>query len=307
MGFIESIVSRLKRDREARVAAVAAVQAATPGWPKVMRGPPLPSRAKQSSDDAATRATEAQARMGQRVRGVERSARRLEDDLASAPMELSPQVGGARSSDEGDFYRTQRSLWPSAGMMFHWDGDPAAIPDGTLRRDGASYAAADYPRLWRVIGNKHGGDAYEDETGLHGNFNVPDASGRVDAGLDEEDPDFDEVGKKAGEKDHTHIGSVSGDGSHSHTIAAGALDHYHGIPDHTHSGDSSYWGNSDSGSAIVYWDPINGLSTVLNAQTSGATFSGSLAVDGGTHSHNVSIIEAKHLPPYIVGVPVITT
>lgn len=81
-------------------------------------------------------------------------------------------------------------------------------PAGYLLCDGSSYAAADYPELFAVIGYSFGGSADD--------FNVPDFVDRVAVGSG---GDFS-LGNAGGEQDHTLTEDEIP--SHSHTIPSTA-------------------------------------------------------------------------------------
>lgn len=88
------------------------------------------------------------------------------------------------------------------GMVFPYAA--AAAPDGYLLCDGGSYAAADYPELFAIIGYSFGGSGSD--------FNVPDLVNRVPIGSGS-DYSLAAVG---GESTHTlDTGEIP---SHSHTI-----------------------------------------------------------------------------------------
>lgn len=140
------------------------------------------------------------------------------------------------------------------GATIEWHSD--IIPENWLLCDGQAVSRTDYAELFNVLGTKFGtGDGST-------TFNLPDVQGKVAVGKDENDTDFDELGKTGGEKEHTL------------TITE--------MPDHSHKADSLvYWGNTAvnglAGASGTYW-------TVGNRSTEST---------GGNQPHN-------NLQPHIV-------
>lgn len=133
-------------------------------------------------------------------------------------------------------------------------------PSGFFLCDGAPLSSFTYPGLFAVIGTTWGaGDGSLDEYGRVRNFNLPDLRGRVVAGKDAGQSEFNALGKTGGEK------------SHVLTIAE--------TPAHTHG--TRYGGPTDG---TLY--PETPYISDLNAgpgQNTGST--------GGGQAHNT-------LPPY---------
>jgi len=101
-------------------------------------------------------------------------------------------------------------------------GDSAA-PIGWLECNGGAVSREDYAALFNAIGTFYGpGDGST-------TFNLPDGRGRVLVGLDASIPDFDTMGEKHGEKDHTLTTSEMP--SHTHVQNA----HTHIQNSHTHT------------------------------------------------------------------------
>lgn len=100
--------------------------------------------------------------------------------LGSGNIEI--QGGGA---GEGD----------TVGTIKLWGGTNA--PDGWHLCDGSAISRTDYAELFAIYGTTYGsGDGST-------TFNLPDIKDRVVVGLDENDTDFNVLGKKLGEKTHT--------------------------------------------------------------------------------------------------------
>ena len=80
--------------------------------------------------------------------------------------------------------------------MVKWYAGPTA-PEGYLICDGSAISRTEYSDLFATIGTFYGsGDGST-------TFNIPNVEGRVIAGLDHNDTDFDTLGETLGEKTHT--------------------------------------------------------------------------------------------------------
>lgn len=81
------------------------------------------------------------------------------------------------------------------GAVLEWNSD--IIPTNWLLCDGQEVSRTEYSELFEVLGTKYGeGDGST-------TFNLPNRKGNVAVGKDEEDTDFNELGKTGGEKEHT--------------------------------------------------------------------------------------------------------
>ena len=88
------------------------------------------------------------------------------------------------------------------------------IPTNWLLCDGSEISRTEYSDLFNVIGTTYGkGDGFT-------TFNLPDYTDRVPVGKDENDTDFNTLGKTGGEKTHTL--TIQEMPSHSHTLNTGA-------------------------------------------------------------------------------------
>jgi microcystin-dependent protein len=99
-----------------------------------------------------------------------------------------------------------------------------SIPTGWLVCDGSLLTSDNYPDLYTVIGVKYGGSG--------ANFNLPNFKGRVAAGADSNDIDFNLLGKTGGEK--THILTINEIPSHTHRTE-NICSYPEGVPN-THTG-----------------------------------------------------------------------
>lgn len=111
------------------------------------------------------------------------------------------------------------------GVVMPYGG--ASTPPGGkwLVCDGASYATADYPELFAVIGTTFGGTS--------GNFNVPSMGGKMVMGTDASHV----VGSTGGTADSVGVGPHTHQIDHTHAVATSgteSADHAHAMGDHTH-------------------------------------------------------------------------
>lgn len=88
----------------------------------------------------------------------------------------------------------------------------AAAPAGWLLMRGQSLLRASYPGLYAAIGTTYG---TVDST----HFTLPDTRGRVVAGVDTAQTEFDTLGEKGGSKTHTN--TVAEMAAHTHTYSWG--------------------------------------------------------------------------------------
>jgi microcystin-dependent protein len=94
------------------------------------------------------------------------------------------------------------------GATIEWHSD--IIPENWLLCDGREVSRTGYPELFKVLGIKYGtGDGST-------TFNLPNLKGKVVVGKDEEDTDFNKLGKTGGEKEHTL--TIEEIPSHTHGI-----------------------------------------------------------------------------------------
>lgn len=89
-------------------------------------------------------------------------------------------------------------LGTPVGAVQHWAGTTASIPFGWLECKGQVVLRADYPELYAVIG-----DAYATGGEAGTEFRLPNANGRVLAGQDGSNSNFEARGKTGGAETHT--------------------------------------------------------------------------------------------------------
>ncbi len=231
--------------------------------------------------------------------------------IASDITQENIESWDAKSEFDGEFSSltgVPNSVIMPAGVINIFAGSTA--PDGYLICDGSEVSRTEYADLFAVIGTTYGeGDGST-------TFNLPDLQSRIPVGISAE-PEFDELGKTGGAKEHvltvnempahSHAGSTGSAGNHTHlgtTNTTGA---------HTYSGTTGSSGYS--GSSTIQ-QGIGANATVaraagshthnLNISTDGA-HSHSLSVSSaGAHTHSVSIDNTggnnghNNLQPYIV-------
>ena len=94
------------------------------------------------------------------------------------------------------------------GAVMEWKSD--IIPINWLLCDGQAVSRTDYSKLFEVLGTRYGeGDGST-------TFNLPNRKGNIAVGKDENDTDFNTLGKTGGEKTHTL--TVNEMPAHTHTF-----------------------------------------------------------------------------------------
>jgi microcystin-dependent protein len=214
------------------------------------------------------------------------------NDLADVDVS-SPEVGDVLS------YDTTTSTWTGqpvsiiipdqvpAGALMPYAASTA--PSGWLIANGSAVSRSTYAALFSAIGTTYGvGDG---ET----TFNIPNLQGRVIAGQDTSQTEFDSLGKTGGEKahaltveempshthtqnSHNHSGSTGSAGTHGHNSSTGSAG------SHTHSYNSPGSGTRASGTT--------GTITFAQSNTTGSNGSHthSLSIEtNGSHTHSVSV------------------
>lgn len=125
-------------------------------------------------------------------------------DGAEYPVHM-PEYSGNTPTSAENFNKMQEDLLP-VGSVVSFAGP--TIPQDWLECKGQAVSRTDYAELFSAIGTIWGtGDGST-------TFNLPDLQGRVTVGKNEDDTDFDEVGKTGGEKEHTL--TISEMPSHNH-------------------------------------------------------------------------------------------
>ncbi len=221
----------------------------------------------------------------------------------------------AKSEFDGEFSSltgVPNSVIMPAGVINIFAG--SISPDGYLICDGSPVSRTEYADLFAVIGTTYGeGDGST-------TFNLPDLQSRIPVGISAE-PEFDELGKTGGAKDHvltvdempahSHAGSTGEAGGHDHggnTSSSGGHSHTGSTATagtHSHSGTTNAAGAhthtysrrdrtlNSAGGIPDFWE-AGGLTTV-NTSTSGNhshSFTTSTA-EGHTHSLSIASV-ANH-------------
>jgi microcystin-dependent protein len=107
-----------------------------------------------------------------------------------------------------EFFEEKQSMLP-AGIIAPFAG--GLTPDGWLLCDGSLLYITDYPDLFAAIQWVYGG--YDDN---ENRFKLPDVRGRMIAGVDVGQAEFEAWGQKGGEK--THVLSIAEIPSHNHNF-----------------------------------------------------------------------------------------
>lgn len=146
------------------------------------------------------------------------------------------------------------------GSIIEYTSD--IIPEGWLLCNGQAVSRSVYIDLFNIIGTDYGqGDGVM-------TFNIPDLRGKSIIGKDENDTDFNTLGKVGGEKTHTL------------TISE--------MPSHSHSGKFKYDGNNTTTVAVSAGSGYN----VIRTSTTDYNKALTLQDNGGSQSHN-------NLQPYM--------
>jgi microcystin-dependent protein len=120
---------------------------------------------------------------------------------------------------------------PPTGTIAAFAG--TAAPTGYLLCDGAAVSRTTYAVLFTAIGTMYG--AGDGST----TFNLPNLKGRIPAGLDATQAEFDTIGKTGGAKTHTL--SIAEMPAHGHTVRVSGAD------DNNHTGNFDGVADSDAG------------------------------------------------------------
>jgi microcystin-dependent protein len=209
-------------------------------------------------------------------------------------------------------------ILPPVGTIMPFVGNTS--PTGWLLCDGAEYDQAAYPKLSALCGTKFSLTANGDAAASAGKFRVPNLKGRIVAGLDTSQTEFDTIGKKSGAKTvtltvsnmpaHDHTATVSsltasGEAAHTHgagTFAVGGTGgHSHGVSIGTRvvsvTTDNSPPFERGTGSNLSRVNSVTattnsaaGSTTSLFGETDGGhshTFTGTSA-SGSSHTHTIT-------------------
>jgi microcystin-dependent protein len=139
-------------------------------------------------------------------------------------------IGGYATANELQVYlaavfKDTFDPWDWAGIVAPYAGDTA--PTGWLLCDGSAVSRTTYARLFAKIGTTYGvGDGST-------TFNLPNLKGRVVAGYDATQAEFDELGETGGEKTHLLTSAESGVPAHTHTVYGGYAEGQGGVVGHT--------------------------------------------------------------------------
>ncbi|MCX6879881.1 MAG: tail fiber protein [Verrucomicrobia bacterium] len=126
--------------------------------------------------------------------------------LTSAPYAI--RAGQATQADTATHATTADSLTTPltlpTGTVLTFAG--VNVPNGFLLCDGSSLSSLTYPELFTVLGSSWGiGDGTLDTQGHTKDFRLPDLRGRMPAGRDGSQSEFNAIGKTGGAKTHTLV------------------------------------------------------------------------------------------------------
>lgn len=202
---------------------------------------------------------------------------------------------------------------PPVGTIMPFVGSSA--PTGWLMCDGSEYSSATYPKLSALCGTKFS-TSPQDPAASAGNFRVPNLKGRVIAGFDSSQTEFDTLGEKGGAKNvtltvsnlpahdhsvpnHTHTGSgtvtiSSATGSHDHGLSgtftsASNGDHAHLYTDTTHDAGTNFTRTGTSSGATQNTTGTIKTTTTAGAHTHTVTLSGNTGAATDNHSHTGTV------------------
>ncbi len=165
----------------------------------------------------------------------------------------------------------------------------SAAPTGWLLCDGTAVSRATYAALFTLIGTAYGaGDGTT-------TFNLPNLKGRVPAGRDAAQTEFDVLGETGGAK--THALSIAELASHQHNITAysHAVNQSNALGNHSHSfsgtvdpnGSHSHTAIADVISSAVSHGHQRVSFFMAGSNQAGSTASPSVDA-GGSHQHTFS-------------------
>jgi microcystin-dependent protein len=190
-------------------------------------------------------------------------------------------------------------ILPPVGTIMPFVG--SAAPTGWLLCEGQEVSSTTYPKLSVQCGTKFG-------TASAGNFRLPNLKGRVIAGLDSSQTEFDAIGKTGGAKTITL--TTSNLPAHGHTATAltlSATAATGGTHDHTVSGTTGGTGEHGhlgttannvvtSVSGFAFQTGSGTSATRLRDFTTGSvlTSSPSSGIGAGAHNHSFSATTSSH-------------
>jgi microcystin-dependent protein len=176
------------------------------------------------------------------------------------------------------------------GQIGHFPKSP--LPSGWLECDGTTKSIATYPALAAYLGTTYGGNGTT-------TFGLPGYGGRVLAGRDSGQSEFDVVGELGGAKTHTLTVTEMPSHGHAHTLVPGDHQHY---MDHSHvpvsggafvSSVAGFTLATPGGLSFSTAASTGGASTAYTGGATSLVLGGSISTTGGGIAHN-------NLQPYRV-------
>lgn len=132
------------------------------------------------------------------VRNTATYIQNLAEDVETTLGDYTPTGGGGKGAD----------TLPIGAIMPYSSG---TIPENWLLCDGSEISSEDYPELFSLLAGKYGTGSTQTKVKL------PDLRGKVVAGKDSTDEDFEDLGVTGGEKTHTL--TISEMPSHNHALS----------------------------------------------------------------------------------------
>jgi len=176
------------------------------------------------------------------------------------------------------------------GQIGHFPKSP--LPSGWLECDGTTKSIAAYPALAAYLGTTYGGNGTT-------TFGLPGYGGRVLAGRDSGQSEFDTIGELGGAK--THLLTVTEMPAHAHAHTLVPAEHVHYM-DHVHgpasggafvSSVAGFTLATPGGLSFNTTSTTAGASTAYTGGASALYLGGSISTSGGGIAHN-------NLQPYRV-------
>lgn len=172
----------------------------------------------------------------------------------------------------------------------------STAPDGWLLCDGSAVSRSTYAALFAAIGTTFGSGNGSTT------FNLPDLRGRVIAGIDSSQAEFDARGETGGAKTHTltsaqmpshsHTASTSSAGAHTHTGTTNSAGSHTHSGSTTNSGAHNHTGLSVDGFPIRWQENSKDGTGNVSSFVSGGGTNPVIASGSSDHSHPLSINSA---------------